>query len=151
MRGSIGPTAGCGVFGSMPCPTSGSMYGAVGVLAVISSIAARGPWALGVNENVIVQTPLTASDPHVDETVKSEGLTPPMTTLLMLIGAVPTFCSVIVCGGLLCPSRTDPNPTAFVPMCTTRRPDAVDPCACTARCPAPASTVATTSATRTRV
>jgi hypothetical protein len=92
------------------------MYGAVGVLAVMCSMAERGPCAVGLKVNVIVHSAPGVSVLQVDDSANSDGLVPATSASSIFIDALPTFCNVMVCGGLVWPTRTPPNPIALVLM-----------------------------------
>jgi hypothetical protein len=79
-------------------------------VSVTFKVAARAPDAVGLNTVVIVQLADAARlAPQVFvEIVKSPGFVPLMATLLMVIDAVPTFFSVVVCDALEDPTFTVP-------------------------------------------
>jgi hypothetical protein len=81
-----------------PVPVSGRLCGLPEASSVIDTDAEREPAAPGVNVTEIVQVALTASvaglSGHVFSWAKSAAFVPVMTTLLIVIGAVPELRSV---------------------------------------------------------
>lgn len=90
--------------GFAPVPLRLTDCGLPGASSVTVIEAERFPNATGVNETEAEHCAPAASElPHVLLKLKSPGLVPPRTTLVMEIGVVPVLVRVTVCCGLLVP------------------------------------------------
>ena len=98
-------------FPELPVPVSDTVCGLLVALSVMATVALRVPAAEGVNTTLMVQVPEPWSVvPQVfEEIAKSPAFIPVRAALVMESGAVPWFCKVIVCAGLLVPTLKAPN------------------------------------------